>query len=1027
MPPRRRRSAPEGAESSAETSPPVEASEQHTDTEQTPQETTTDTSPAPRRRSRRRTTRTQPPSSTAEMTETAGQAAPLGEGAAAESSFPPDAPESVQVEVTEPSSARRTRRRRSTARRRQPTPEAPAGLGQEETASPVKTAPTSEVLQQAEGEQAVVFPEPPSLTLAEAVEQEELPTETPAPLPVEMEPSEPMDEVAVPVAEAELPAPVALPMAEAEEPIAQLATAAEEEQAPLPPESAGFEGIEQVASTPMDETVTVPSRRRRRSRRAAVQEEAPVEEGAESAEEAAEPRRRRRKGVRLGVRQGHPEIIIDGEVVPPLFFFGNIDSAASERRVCEQIRQAGAAGVHLHSLLLELPVSVPMVSYSVHEALRLLHLVREHDTQGYVMFRVVFTPPPDWQKLYPEAMTTYADGSTGEPSFASDRYWQEAESALNLLVRQLETTEEARYILGYHLDCREWFYDYRRGYDYSPAAQEAFRQWLRGRYRNDVVALRAAWHDGSVTFSSASVPPYRGDAPAPTVLYEYRKGQRYVDYLRFASEMVARRIVALSRTVKRACEGRRLVAVSYGYLLDFPVPHSGHLALSEVLSAQSIDLICAPVSYRDRQPAQSGRVPVPVASVRLHGKLFVLEDDTKPHTARVETPDDYNPRCADAECTRHVRLRNAATALVHHAGVAWMDLWGEGWLQEGEVWRQAERLSALYQAHMRQRLAEAPEVAVIVDERSLMRIQSPRALLEPLILQQQEVLAKAGIHYGVYLQSDLVRKAFPDAKLYLFLNPIQVDSEVREAIRERLQRDGKTLVWLYAVALYDENGYTPDGPRDVAGIAIKVQPWNSETGTVISNDRHPISERLRNKQVGVRERVNPSFYVLDEKVTVLGEYIQTGLPSIAVKDMDEWRSVFIGERLLNVELLRGLCRYAGVHVWSQSSDIVRVAPPLLAIHSIGDGTVHLQLPRRMAAYDLTEGRLLAEDASSLRLNMRLGQSALYAVGTYEQLSTLGIALPPRLDEPATVEATAAPNSSRKRRRRGGKKHRKRKG
>jgi len=345
-------------------------------------------------------------------------------------------------------------------------------------------------------------------------------------------------------------------------------------------------------------------------------------------------------------------------------------------------------------------------------------------------------------------------------------------------------------------------------------------------------------------------------------------------------------------------------------------------------------------------------------------------------------------------------------------------------LNDSEVWQQASKLSTLYLAHIRQRLPETPEVAVIVDERSLTRIQSPKALLEPLIIGQQEVLARAGIHYGIYLQSDLVRKAFPDAKMYLFLDPIEIDSEVREAIRERLQRDGKTLVWLYAVALFDENGYTPDGPRDVAGLAIKAQPWNSETGSIISNDRHPISERLRNKQVGVRERVNPSFYVLDEKAMVLGEYIQTGLPSIAVKDMGSWRSVFIGERQLSVDLLRGLCRFAGVHVWSQSSDVVRVAPPFLAVHSVGDGVVYLQFPQKQMVYDLTEERLLAEDAVNLRLNMRTGQSGLYVIGGYEQLQMLGVPVPDRAVEFAAQGQPVA--AGKKRRRRGGRKHRKKK-
>ncbi len=922
--------------------------------------------------------------------------------------------ESGQSEQAEPSAAETPRRRRRTTRRKQA----------EEAGSPAEgTAAESPAVE-----------EPPSVAVAMLEPAETSPSEIP--VPAEMAIAESPPEAAVEEAPKTTRRRRSSTRRRAKTAVtgASVVVAPEEAATPTPQAQEQPSAVD-LTETPVpevvpeepeavvtvQEAVTAPPKRRRRARRTA--EEGPVEETALAEEEQPDQRRRRREGVRLGIRQGHPEIIIDDEPVAPLFFFGNIDTAASEKRVCEQIRQAASAGVHLHSLLLDLPVSVPMVSHGVTEALRLLHLVRQNDPNGYLMFRVVFSPPPDWQKLYPEAMTTYADGSTGDPSFASERYWQEAEAALTLLVRHLEVSEEARSIIGYHLDCREWFYEFQRGYDYSPAAQEAFRQWLRARYKNDLVALRASWHDGSVTFTSASVPTYHAVSNPPTVLYEYRRGQRYVDYLRFASDVIARRIITLSRTVKRNSENRRLVAVSYGYLLDFPVPHSGHLALSEVLSAQSIDLICAPVSYRDRRPTQPGSVPVPVASVRLRGKLFVLEDDTKPHTSQNTTPDDYNPRCSDAEATRNVRLRNCTTALTHHAGIAWMDLWGEGWAEDNELWQMAQRLRELYLPHIRGRLPEAPEVAVIVDEHSLTRIQSPTALLEPLVLQQQEVLARAGIHYGIYLQSDLTRKAFPEAKVYLFLNPIEVSGDVREAIRERLHRDGKVLVWLYAVALYDENGYTSDGPRDVAGIAIKAQPWNSETGSIISNDRHPITERLRNKQIGVRERVNPSFYVLDEKVTVLGEYLQTGLPSIAVKDMGNWRSVFIGERQLTVDLVRGLCRFAGVHVWSQSSDAVRVAPPFIAVHSVGDGVVHLQLPQRQVVYDLTEGRLLAEDASNLRLNMRTGQTGLYVVGSYEQLTALGVSLPERTGE--TMAETAGASTIRKRRRRGGKKHRKR--
>ena len=41
--------------------------------------------------------------------------------------------------------------------------------------------------------------------------------------------------------------------------------------------------------------------------------------------------------------------------------------------------------------------------------------------------RIVFVPAPGWRKQYPNEVNHYADGSTDDPSIASDLFWREAD------------------------------------------------------------------------------------------------------------------------------------------------------------------------------------------------------------------------------------------------------------------------------------------------------------------------------------------------------------------------------------------------------------------------------------------------------------------------------------------------------------------------------------------------------------------------------------------------------------------------
>jgi hypothetical protein len=699
-------------------------------------------------------------------------------------------------------------------------------------------------------------------------------------------------------------------------------------------------------------------------------------------------------GARVIVKRGMAELHIKGVVYPPVFFFGNIEGPKEAHKVASEVRRAAQSGVHLHSTLVELPCPLPPDD-SVYETLdNRIETLLDADPKGFAIPRLVFVPAPGWRKQYPNEVNHYADGSTDDPSIASNHFWSEAEHALTALVEHIGRMTYGDRVIGFHLERGEWFHPKDGGYDRSYANREAFRNWLRNKYKNSEAALRAAWYDGQVQFYTAEIPPTPAAPRQEMAFFEARKERRWIDFLEYTSEVTADRLISLSAVIKKASQNRALVSVCYGYTFEFGHTFSGHLALGRLLESPSIDLVAGPPSYRDRQPGGAGSFPGPVQSVGIHGKIWVSEDDTKTHLAPGnDSPDDFNPRIDSRFGTDQVQQRAMGKVLAAQCGISFMDSWGEGWLDASEVWDRAAKFTDRYREYLKVRKPVSPDVVVLVDERSLLHLQRGETFIRRILQEQLEIIQRSGASVGFYLQSDVTARNFPtDAKLYLFLAPYRVPANQRAAIKEKLQKDGKTLVWMYAAGIADERGEPDELVHDLVGITVRQQSWNSEIGSRITDTRHQITDQIQNRNVGVRERINPSFYVDDDTrgISILGEYHQSGLPSIAVRQMDGWRSVFCGEPTLTADLLRGLCRYAGVHLYTTGGDdYVFAGNGWLTLHATRDGHRTILLPTETGLYDLTEGRFMGE-VREYRTFIKGRTTHSYFIGSPDEMRKIGL-------------------------------------
>jgi hypothetical protein len=236
----------------------------------------------------------------------------------------------------------------------------------------------------------------------------------------------------------------------------------------------------------------------------------------------------------------------------------------------------------------------------------------------------------------------------------------------------------------------------------------------------------------------------------------------------------------------------------------------------------------------------------PSESVHLHGKLYILEEDSHLHNEM-----DPTGRNFDRRHTVAINQREFNVAITHGLGIWWFADWPAGSYarQDPSFQPWLEKFQKLGTWAMQLDRSPRAEVAVLVDDQSFLYESVGNALDLPLIFRQRVTsLPRFGAAHDVYLLNDLLDGRLPDYKLYVFLNPFHLDDGRRARLKAQIRRGGKTALWLYAP------GYLKDEPAlenmtDLTGF--RFDGWEPYATTIkeIYRDAEPA-------------RVNPNWKIL---------------------------------------------------------------------------------------------------------------------------------------------------------------------
>jgi hypothetical protein len=656
-----------------------------------------------------------------------------------------------------------------------------------------------------------------------------------------------------------------------------------------------------------------------------------------------------------------------------------------------------------------------------------------------------------WGKMYPDEVEILSDGNRVGHSYASEIWREQVNDLLREFIAYLKKVGLYDRTLAYQLDAGtsgEWIKDESSMQlvtaDYSAPMRRRFRSWLRARYHNDPAALQDAWADAKVTFDTAEVPSFTEQSTTTTghSFRDPRKEQKVVDYYDNLADLCADDLLSFCRTTREVTNGEKLNGAFFGYIMELAwnnafftpenviarsevstIQRSGHLGLSKLLRSPDIDFFVSPYGYAFRGLGGDGLPMQPSEALRAHGKIYIMEEDTLMHN-------NFDPggRNQSVENSVAVYQRNFAQCLTHGQGVTWFEVPGlaehPSLVDERSRWiKRFQKLGEWGQALDRTPCAD---VAVFLDDESYQYESIQNNLDLPLIWKQRVIsLNRFGAPHDMYLLDDLLEGNLPPYKLYVFLNAFHLNDRRRQALKSILRRDGRTALWIYAPGFLNSDGASPSGEGggsapspsgrgqgEGKGLAMSIDYMTDLTGFKfgkgnspwgpfmhVTNFAHPITRGLPQDWFwGTTNPIGPLFHLEDPEATTLGQVVYSlgrCKPGFGVKTFNNgdpktaWNSVYCATPDVPAAVLRGIARFAGVHLYNEDGDVMYGTPELLSVHSVSGGDRTFKLPDTVeVVYDLFAGRTLAKNVSEFKVTIPPASTQLYFTGKEETLSKL---------------------------------------
>lgn len=626
------------------------------------------------------------------------------------------------------------------------------------------------------------------------------------------------------------------------------------------------------------------------------------------------------------------------------------------------------------------------------------------DPHIYILIGFSFRPRHLWVKAHPNQATILSNGVHIRNSFASPLWMKQSKRAIQFIVNHVMHASYRGHVIGFNFGVGSGPETYYWGRlankwntprskwvlgDWSPVYIQSFRKWLRKEYRGNVEAFRHAWNNPKLTFQSAypNIKVLRQKG-----FFAFRnpvKSRMYYDYWHHHADIMANSVVELSKAFHKASHGKYIVGFfglySAGQNVAGWAPgqaqHAAYAGLQKALESPYVDFMVGLQSYINVGWNTPMTVVNLTGSITSHNKLWVTELDTRPFFS----PLNFGNQTWSVDETRAVLRRDVAVNAVHNWGL-WFNGFATGTTGRKSVpWFGQTSLRPLMRrfAHIYRKVAKHPspstaQTAVFMNDADVYAL-GPKRALDVLTNAQTNTwhfqMPKVAASYDLYNLPDVSLPKMNKYKLYIFLDAYNITSKERKRIKELARQKGKTVLWLYLPGYVDlQRGLSAKGVEDLTGFHVKIHATDGMPTIKLTNPSGQLAQwlpkgftlkphRYKWAPKGRKYRIGPLVSIDDPHAKILATYEKQGWPALAVKKVGQGRSIFMALPYFDATFLRAVCRYAGVHLYTQKIDgsvYVDASKHWMSVQTTSklfDGHISLLEPK--AVFDVFRKKLIA--------------------------------------------------------------------
>jgi len=594
------------------------------------------------------------------------------------------------------------------------------------------------------------------------------------------------------------------------------------------------------------------------------------------------------------------KVDIDGELFEPLSF-------KTFRPTERNISEFAAAGVRLMSILVSGLKCAYDVPYSLHGETwfgkgkydftpidEQIEMFIKNAPESYFNLMIHLDTRDWWHETHENFPRTFTRLSQA----IADPEWREA--TIDYLKAVVSHVEEkyGNKIFGYFMLCgkgTEWFCfeDFQSPH---PIKEKYYKEYTKN--------------------PDAEIPSYeRLNPPQDVSFYD---DEEVILYQRAHADLIADTILLFAGEVQKIIQHKKLLGLYFGYLFEFQnfVNDAGHLSYEKIFTSPDINMISSPASYAYREPDSTSAFMLTFKSLDLNDKLYFYEYDQRTYLSQDFALEGAGYYCkTDREAVDLMR-RDFMLCASNNSALWWFDMF-EGWYSSENMMGAVENMINLTKEMSGVERRSSAEVALIASPEAMFSANKNNNLQDILFYSQRDGYMRMGAPFDLYSEGDMDKIDYSQYKLIVFMNPFSL-APSHLPIIERMKREGKSILWIYA-ADYLNGGIGK--MRELIGINVD----ETEDKPCVEKGEVPPA---------------PYFFANDEAAVSLRSF-EDGRCAVAYKKCDGFMAFYSAIGMLDADILREICRIAGVHIYSET-DPVYVNNVFTGVYAFGDTVLNVK-------------------------------------------------------------------------------------